>query len=294
MGARGACLAAGLTWTAPWWLGFVLLLAVPMGFSLYISFCDYTLLQPPLYTGGANYAALMHDGLFWKVVANTLVFALLAVPLSTILAIGLAVLLNQPVRGQAFFRAAVFVPTVVPLVVSGLVWMWMLNPSAGLVNALLGVLRIPGPPWLDSPHWAIASLVLISLWLVGSQMVIYLASLQDIPEELYEAGRIDGANGLRRFWHITLPGISPVILFNVVIGVINALQVFALPFVMWRGERGPQDATYFYTSYVYDNAFRFLKMGYASAMAWIQLAIILALTGLIFWLGRKTVHYRGA
>ncbi len=294
MSARGASLAAGLTWTAPWWLGFVLLLAAPMGFSLYISFCDYTLLQPPLYTGGANYAALMNDGLFWKVVANTLVFALLAVPLSTILAIGLAVLLNQPVRGQALFRAAVFVPTVVPLVVSGLVWMWMLNPSAGLVNGVLAAVRIPGPPWLDSPHWAIVSLVLISLWLVGSQMVIYLASLQDIPEELYEAGRIDGASSLRRFWHITLPGISPVILFNVVIGVINALQVFALPFVMWRGERGPQDATYFYTSYVYDNAFRFLKMGYASAMAWIQLAIILALTGLIFWLGRRTVHYRGA
>lgn len=288
-------LLAGLIWTAPWWLGFLLFLAIPMAFSLYISFCDYTLLLPPVFTGASNYVELSRDGLFWKVVVNTLIFAAISVPVSTILAVLIAVLLNQPVKGQAFFRACIFVPTIVPLVVAGLVWMWMLNPTAGLVNAALhSITGREGPAWLDQPAWAMASLVIISLWLIGSPVVIYLAGIQDIPEELYEAARLDGANGPRRFWHVTLPGISPVILFNVIIGVIASLQVFALPYVMWRGERGPEDATYFYTSYLYDNAFKFLKMGYASAMGWIQLAIILALTGLVFWASRRMVHYRGA
>lgn len=287
-------LLVGLLWTAPWWLGFLLFLAIPMAFSLYISFCDYTLLLPPAFTGVSNYVELTRDELFWKVVWNTLVFAAISVPASTILAVLIAVLLNQPVKGQAFFRACVFVPTIVPLVVAGLVWMWMLNPSAGLVNSTLhAATGIQGPAWLDRPAWAMTSLVLISLWLVGSPVVIYLAGIQDIPEELYEAARLDGANGPRRFWHVTLPGISPVILFNVIIGVIGSLQIFALPYVMWRSERGPEDSTYFYTSYLYDNAFKFLKMGYASAMGWIQLAIILALTGLVFWASRRMVHYRG-
>ncbi len=285
---------AGLLWTAPWWLGFLLFLALPMGFSLYISFCDYTLLQPPVFTGQANYASLAGDALFWKALRNTLIFAGISVPLGAALAVLLAVLLNQPVRGQAFFRACVFVPTIVPLVVAGIVWMWLLNPSAGLVNQALRAIGVSGPMWLDQPAPAMASVVLISLWLVGSPVVIYLAGIQDIPEELYEAARLDGANGMRRFRHVTLPGISAVILFNVIVGIINALQIFALPFVIWRSERGPQDATYFYTSYLYDNAFRFLKMGYASAMAWIQLLIVLALTGLVFWASRRMVYYRGA
>ncbi len=293
-GRRGDTLA-GWLWTAPWWLGFALFLLAPMGASLYISFCDYSMLQPPVWTGPDNYTELAADPVFALALRNTLTFAAATVPLSAMLGVFLAVLLNQPVRGRAFFRACIFVPTIVPLAAAGVVWMWMLNPEHGFVNeALRLVLGVKGPVWLESPRWAMTSLVLVSLWLVGSPVVIYLAGLQEIPDELYEAARLDGASALRRVWHVTLPGLSPIILFNTIVGIIGAVQVFALPFVMWRTRPGPERATYFYTMYLYDNAFRYLKMGYASAMAWIQLLIILALTGLVFWLSRRVVHYRGA
>lgn len=285
-------LAAGLLWTGPWWLGFLFFLALPMGFSLYISFCDYTLLQPPAYVGAANYRNLAGDPVFRQVIVNTLVYAALAIPLTTVLAILLAVLLNSRVRGQAIFRACVFLPTVVPLVAAAVVWMWMLNPEFGLINQAMRALGLSGSMWLDSPEWAMLSLVLVSLWFVGSPVVIYLAGLQEIPDSLYEAARLDGASRVRQFLHVTLPGLSPVILFNVIVGLIAAWQIFALPFVMWRMRPGPDRAVYFYTMYLFDNAFRYLKMGYASAMAWIQLGIILALTGLIFVLSRRVVHYQ--
>lgn len=283
----------GWLWTSPWWLGFLLFLAVPMGLSLYLSFCDYSLLQPPVFIGAGNYSSLAVDSSFHKVLLNTLIYAALAIPLGTVVAVLLATLLNQKVRGQALFRACIFVPTIVPLVAAAVVWMWMLNPEQGLVNQALRSGGIEGPAWLDSPAWAMLSLVLVSLWLVGSPVVIYLAGLQEIPETLYEAAELDGASHLRRFWHVTLPGLSPVILFNVIIAIIATWQIFALPYVMWRGGRGPGDATYFYTMYLFDNAFRYLKMGYASAMAWIQLLIILVLTGLVFLASRRMVHYRG-
>ena len=283
----------GWLWTSPWWLGFLLFLAVPMGLSLYLSFCDYSLLQPPVFIGAANYTSLAVDSSFHKVLLNTLIYAALAIPLGTAVAVLLATLLNQNVRGQAVFRACIFIPTIVPLVAIAVVWMWMLNSEQGLVNQLLGGVGVAGPAWLDSPLWAMLSLVLVSLWLVGSPVVIYLAGLQEIPETLYEAAELDGASRVRRFWHVTLPGLSPVILFNVIIAIITTWQIFALPFVMWRGSRGPGDATYFYTMYLFDNAFRYLKMGYASSMAWIQLLIILALTGLVFVVSRRMVHYRG-
>jgi multiple sugar transport system permease protein len=284
---------SGLLWTAPWWLGFLLFLALPMGLSLYISFCDYPLLQPPVYVGGANYAALAHDPVFGKVLVNTLIYAGWAIPLGTVVAVLLAVLLNQKVRGQALFRTCVFVPTVVPIVAAGVVWMWMLNPEFGLINQAPRAVGLPIPNWLGSAHGAMAALVLASLWFVGSPVVIYLAGLQEIPEELYEAATLDGASAGRRFWHVTLPGLSPVILFNVILGIIATWQIFALPYVIWRGQPGPDRGAYFYTMYLFDNAFRFLKMGYASAMAWVQLLIILALTGLVFLVSRRAVHYRG-
>jgi multiple sugar transport system permease protein len=289
-----ASLWAGLLWTAPWWLGFLFLLAGPMALSFYISFCDYSLLQPPVFVAGANYQQLVGDAVFYKAITNTGVYAGLSISIGTILAVLLAVLLNRRVRGQAVFRACVFVPTIVPLVAAGLVWMWLLNPEYGLVNTGLRALGVDHPPlWLESPRWAMVSLILVSLWFLGSPVMIYLAGLQDIPEELYEAAKLDGASPARRFWHVTLPGLSPVILFNIIIGIITAWQVFALPFVMWRTRPGPDRATYFYTMYLFDNAFSYLKMGYASAMAWIQFLIILALTGLVFMVSRRTVHYRG-
>jgi multiple sugar transport system permease protein len=284
----------GMLWTAPWWLGFLLFLAVPLGLSLYISFCDYPLLQPPVYVGAANYSQLFSDPTFHKVLRNTFLYAGLAIPLGTALAVLLASLLNQSARGQAIFRTCIFVPTVVPIVATAIVWLWMLNPQFGLVNQGLRAIGVEGPLWLGTPAWALASLVLVGLWGVGSPVVIYLAGLQEIPEQLYEAARLDGASRLRQFWHVTLPGLSPVILFNVIIAIIGTWQIFALPYVMMKGGTGPKDATYFYTMYLFDNAFRYLKMGYASAMAWIQLLIILALTGLVFLVSRRTVYYRGA
>lgn len=294
MSSRKSTLLAGLLWTAPWWLGFLAFLVIPMGFSLYISFCDYPMLQPPVFVGAENYTALLHDPVYHKVIANTLIYAGLSIPLGAIAAIGLAVLLNRRVRGIAIFRACIFVPTIVPLVTAGVLWMWMLNPEFGLVNRILRTVGLPDPKWLDSSPWAMLSLVLVSLWFVGSPMVIYLAGLQGIPEELYEAARLDGASPPRQFWHVTLPGLSPVILFNTIVAIIGACQIFALPYVMWRMRPGPDGTIYFYTSYIFDNAFRYLKMGYASAMAWIQLLIILALTALLFWVSRRMVYYRGA
>jgi len=283
---------AGLLWTAPWWLGFLFFLAVPMGMSLYLSFCDYPLLQPPVFTGAQNYRHLAVDPVFHKVLGNTFIYAAGAIPLGTLVAVLLAVLLNRRVRGQGLFRTCIFVPTVVPVVATAVLWLWALNEQYGLLNQALGVVGIGGPAWLASPGWAMSSLILVSLWGVGSPVVIYLAGLQDVPEELYEAARLDGASPVRQFWHVTLPGISPVILFNVIIAIIGTWQIFALPYVM--SNPGPERGTYFYTMYLYDNAYRFLKMGYASAMAWIQLLIILALTGLVFWVSRRMVHYRGA
>ncbi|MBI5863158.1 MAG: sugar ABC transporter permease [Planctomycetes bacterium] len=295
MARRSNNLLAGLLWTAPWWLGFLLLLALPLAFSLYISFCDYPMLQPPLWVGGANYAELVHDGVFHKTISNTAVFAAVSVPLTTVVAIGLALLLNLSVKGQAFFRACIFVPTIVPMVAAGAIWMWMLNPDFGPIANLMRAMGVDRPPlWLDSPDWAMGALVLVSLWFVGSPVVIYLAGLQEIPEELYEAARMDGASAPRRFWHVTLPSLSPVVLFNVIISVIGAWQVFALPYMMWRTRPGPDRATYFYSMYLFDNAFNYLKMGYASALAWIQLLIILVLTGLVFLVSRRMVHYRAA
>ncbi|MHC4064955.1 MAG: carbohydrate ABC transporter permease [Planctomycetota bacterium] len=284
----------GLLWTAPWWLGFLLFLAAPMVISAYVSLCDYPLLQPPVYVGADNYRELVQDPIFHKVLVNTFVYAAFAIPLGTVLSVVLASLLNQRVRGQAVFRTCIFVPTVVPIVATAVVWLWMLNPQFGLINHGLRLLGIEGPTWLASPGWAMTSLVLVSLWGVGSPVVIYLAGLQEIPDTLYEAARLDGAGALRQFWHVTLPGLSPVILFNIVIAIIVTWQVFALPYVMMKGSPGPERSTYFYTMYLFDNAFRFLKMGYASAMAWIQFLIILGLTGLVFLRSRRTVHYRGA
>ncbi len=287
-------LFTGLLWTAPWWLGFLLLLAGPMVISLYISFCDYPLLQPPVFVGLANYQQLVHDAVFHKAVWNTVIYASTAIPVGTVLAVLLAILLNQRVRGQAFFRACIFVPTIVPLVAAGVVWMWMMNPEYGLLSTSLRTVGVAQPPlWLESPRWAMVSLVLVSLWFIGSPVVIYLAGLQEIPEELYEAAKLDGASASRQLWHVTLPGISPVILFNVIMGIITSWQVFALPYMMWRTRPGPDRVTYFYTMYLFDNAFNYLKMGYASALAWVQFLIILALTGLVFLLSRRTVHYRG-
>jgi ABC-type sugar transport system permease subunit len=286
---------AGWMWVSPWVVGFAAFMLLPMGMSLYYSFTDYPMLEPPIWIGWGNYLRLLTDDVFRLALKNTAVFALLSIPLCTIAALVIAALLNTRVRARGFFQAAVFLPTLVPLAASAMIWMWLFNGDSGLINRLLRFAGIPGPNWLLEDRWAMPVLVIISLWSVGQAVVIYIAALQDVPPALYEAAAIDGMGPVRRFWHVTVPMISPVILFNVITLMIGTLQTFAVPYVLSKAAAGgPDRAMYFYTMYMYDNAFPYQQMGYASAMAWVQLVIILALTGATFALGRRFVYYRAA
>jgi multiple sugar transport system permease protein len=259
--------------------------------SLYYSFCDYSLLQPPVFSGLSNYQQLVHDPIFAKVLYNTLLYALLSIPLCLIFALGAALLLNASVGGQSVYRTLIFIPSIIPAAAAAMLWLWLFNPKIGLINFLLSSLGIANPPgWLGSEAWAMPAFVLISIWGAGNSVVIYLAGLQDVPRELYEAADLDGASPVGKIFHVTLPSLSPVIFFNLVMGIIGTMQVFVLPFIMTQG--GPARSTYFYTMYLYDNAFVYLKMGYASAMAWVQLLIILSLTAIAFWSSKRWVHQR--
>lgn len=284
-------LAKGVAFVSPWLVGFLAFTLVPVALSLYYSFCDYSLLEPPVWIGAANYRELFTDPEFYRTLKNTGLYALMALPAAMLISIGLALMLNAPIRGQSFYRTIIFLPSLVPVVASAMVWMWLFNGKLGLINMLLARVGVIGPTWLADPPWPLPSLAFMSLWGVGHTVVIYLAGLQDIPADLYEAAEIDGAGVGRRLVHVTLPMLSPVIFFNLIMAVIGTLQVFAVPYIMTQG--GPARSTYMYTHFLYDNAFTYLKMGYASALAWIQLLIILALTGLAFWTSRRWVHYQG-
>jgi multiple sugar transport system permease protein len=286
----------GLLWISPWMLGFALFLLTPLAMSVYYSLSDYPVLERPVFIGLGNYKRLLSDPTFWTVLKNTLIFSVIFVPASTILALGLAALLNKELPGWKLARAIVVLPTLVPAAAAAMAWLWLLNSDAGLINRmlgpLLGVFNLAAPAWLQSKLWAMPAIMIVSLWQVGQSVLIYQAALREVPESLHEAAELDGLTGLRRFWHVTLPMISPVVLFNVVIGIIGAMQVFVFPFIMTNG--GPGTATYFYSMYLYDNAFLFgPQMGYACAMAWVQMMLVGALTWLLFRMSRKNVHYRG-
>jgi len=284
-------LCKGLAFLSPWLIGFAAFTLIPVALSLYYSFCNYSLVQSPLFCGWDNYRLLMHDDVFWLVLRNTFIYAAMALPGGLILSLALALLLNRKVRGQSIFRTVVFIPSLVPTIASAALWLWLLNQKLGLVNVMLQAVGIHGPGWLTDTRWVLPGLALMSLWGCGNTVIIYLAGLQDVPRELYEAAELDGASAPQRLWHVTLPMISPVIFFNLVIAIIGVLQVFDAPYLMTSG--GPDRASYFFTYYLYDCGFTYLKMGYASAMAWIQLLIVLALTGLAFWSSKKWVYYQG-
>jgi multiple sugar transport system permease protein len=285
----------GLAFISPWLMGFSVFMLLPIVLSIYYSFCDYAVMQSPVFVGSANYRRLIHDEVFAKALQVTLYYAAISVPMGLGVSLGVALLLNRPVRGQPIFRTLIFLPSLVPTIASAILWKWLFNRKLGLINwalnPLLKHIGLSGPPWLDQPNWVIPSLALMSVWSVGNTVIIYLAGLQDVPRELYEAADLDGANALQRLFHVTLPMISPVIFFNLVMAIIGVLQVFDTPFMMTQG--GPNRASYFFTYYLYDNAFTFLHMGYASAMAWIQLLLVLALTGIAFWSSKKWVYYQG-
>ena len=287
----------GLLFISPWIFGFVVFIAYPLGASVYFSLCDYSVLKPPIYIAAANYQELASDPIFLKSLTNTLFYAVIFLPLSTVVAIALALLLNTGVRGMTVYRTIFFLPALTPMVASGILWMWMLNGQYGVVNHGLNYLLQPfgveAPTWLQSTVWAKPAIIMMSLWGVGYAVVIYLAALQDVPVQLYEAADLDGARWYSKIRHITVPLLSPAIFFNVVMGLISALQVFALPYVLTNGSGGPARSTTFYAMYLYNCAFRYLRMGYACAMAWILFLIILGLTLIIHRASRRHVFYAG-
>jgi multiple sugar transport system permease protein len=284
-------LLKGLAFLSPWIVGFLVFTLVPVALSFYYSLTDYTLLQEPVFIGARNYQRLIEDELFWTALGNTLFYAAMAIPGGLLVSLGLALLLNVKIPGQSAWRTIIFLPSLVPVVASAMLWLWLFNARLGLINVALGWVGIEGPAWLADPDWAMPALVLMSFWGVGHTVVIYLAGLQDVPTELYEAAELDGAGVFGRVWHVTLPMLSPVIFFNLVMAVIGTLQVFEVPYIMTGG--GPARSTYFITMFLYDNAFNYLKMGYASAVAWLLLLVILAITALTFWSSGRWVHYEG-
>jgi multiple sugar transport system permease protein len=261
-------------------LGLLLFFLGPMVVSFFLSFTEYDLLGSASWVGLENYRAMFADELFWKSLRVSAIYSVVSVPLQLILGLLLAVLLNQKMRGVYFFRAIFYLPTVISGVGVAMLWRWMFNPEFGVINTLLGYAGIRGPGWLTSEEWALPALIITSLWGVGGTMLIYLAGLQGIPQELYEVSEIDGAGRFARFRFITIPLISHVTFFNLVLGIIGALQTFTEAFVMTGG--GPNNSTLFLAVYLYRNAFQYLKMGYASAVAWVMFAIVLVLTLLVF------------
>jgi multiple sugar transport system permease protein len=280
----------GYVFISPWLIGFLIFTAGPMLASLYLSFCKYDL-HTLTWVGPKNYEVLLtRDPLFWKSLANTAIYVLFSVPLGLTGSLLIAVLLNQSIKGIAFFRTAFYLPSLVPAVASALVWRWVFHPDAGILNYGLSLAGIQGPEWLQDPKTALASLIIMSLWGIGGgRMIIFLAGLQGISDELYEAASLDGAKGWTTFRHITLPMLSPTIFFNLVLGIIGSFQVFTSAYVMTGG--GPNNATLMYVLYLYNNAFRFFKMGKASAMAWILFVLLLAFTVMQFRNASKWVYY---
>jgi multiple sugar transport system permease protein len=280
----------GLLYTSPWIAGFVAFTAYPIGSSLYYSFTSYHMTGAPQWIGLTNYQEMFsRDNLVWVSLWNSAVYTIVGVPLDIAVALILAVLLNLPLPGRAAFRTIFFLPTIVPTVVTAITWSLIYSTQNGLLNDLGGLFHLSPVPWLSSPDWAMRSLILMTTWGVGNVIIIFLAGLQDVPIHLYEAARLDGAGALRLFRHVTVPMISPVILFNLVVSLIASFQTFAVPFIMTQG--GPVNATLLYPLLVYNSAFADFRMGYASAEAWFMFVIIFGLTLLTLQLSRRLVHY---
>jgi multiple sugar transport system permease protein len=278
---------------SPWIVGFILFTIGPMLASLYYSFTRYNIISPPQWTGLANIRDLLRDPLFWKSLQVTVYYAALALPLGLLVGFFLAVLLNQKVPGVNVWRTIYYLPSVIAGVAVALLWMRIFNPKIGILNPFLARFGIQGPGWLNDPKWAMPALVIMSLWGVGGGMIIYLAGLQGVPTTLYEAAKVDGASLWQRFWHVTLPMVTPVIFYNLVMGMIGAFQFFTVVYVATGGSGSPARATLFYNLYLYQNAFKYFEMGYASTMAWILFLIVMALTILVFRSSAVWVYYEG-
>lgn len=281
----------GLLFCLPWLLGLSVFLIYPLCAALYYSLCDYSVLLPPVFIGLDNYVDLAKDPLFWKSLGNTAYFASGSVCLGLFVSLGLALLLNTKVKALGLYRTLFFLPSLMPVVASSILWMWMYNGQSGLINTALHAVGVNGPAWLADPAWAKPAIVIMAVWGAGNAMVVYLAGLQDVPTSLYEAAIIDGAGFFQRLFHVTLPMISPVIYFNVVLSVISGFQAFTQAFIMTGSTGAPERSTLFYVLNLYNVGFQDLRMGYASAMAWVLFVIILLLTWAATKLSKRFVTY---
>ena len=285
----------GVLLVSPWLIGLAVFVIGPLIASAYLSFTAYDIIRPPRFIGVENYReALTADPIFWKSLERTLLYAALSVPLGVLGSLGCALLLNRGLRGTNTFRTLFFLPSLTPVVAGAILWAWILQPRVGLVNSLLQMIGIQGPPWMGSYEWALPSLVIIALWssIGGQRMIIFLAGLQGVPEELFDAAAIDGAGTWHKFWNITIPMISPIMLFNLVLGIIGALKVFAVAYVATKG--GPAYSTWFMVFNIWNQAFKYNQMGYASALAWLFTVLILAFTFVQFRLSNWWVYYESS
>jgi len=296
-------LRTGLLFISPWLVGFLAFNLYPAIASLYYSFTNFKILQEPRWVGPDNYTALINDPLFWKSLGNTLYLTIIGVPLAVVVALGIALLLNRKgIRGIGIFRTIFYLPVVIPGVAAAILWIFLLSPINGLVNQSLRVAGIAGPGWFYDPAWAKNGIILMTIWAAGDVVIIYLGALQGVSRALYEAAEVDGAGAWVKLRHVTIPMISPAILFNLVTGAIAAFQSFTQAFVISAGVGrgndgsigGVQNSLLFYGLNLYNNGFRYFQMGYASALAWILLIIILIATLVLLRASRNRVYYESA
>ncbi|MBI1257824.1 MAG: ABC transporter permease subunit [Chloroflexi bacterium] len=283
---------------SPWIIGFVLFTVVPMAISLYLSFTQWNVVKSPVFIGLDNFVYMFtKDPDFYQSLKVTLIYTLTSVPLQIVVALGLAILLNEATRAVGFFRTAFYIPSIVASVASAVLWQWIFNPRFGPVNGLLRALGMYPPNWFNDPRYALPALVIMSAWGVGGQMLIFLAGLKGIPQSLYEAAEVDGAGRFVRFFRITLPMLSPTLFFNLIMAMIGAFQTFDSAYVISTARSGqigaPLNSTLFYLLHLYQEGFTFLNMGYASALAWMLFIIILAVTFVINRWSKSWVFYSG-
>jgi len=282
----------GLLFVSPWIIGLLAFTAYPILASLYYSFTLYDVINPPRWIGLQNYTFMLtQDPSFPIVIFNTVYFVVLGVPISVVTSFLLAGLLNNKIVGRPFFRTIFYLPSIFPTVAVAMVWLWLYNPNYGLIDSTLASLGLQVIPWLSDPSIAKLSLILIAVWGQGATIVIFLAALQDVPRELYDASKVDGANGVQRFLHVTVPLCTPSILFVLITGLIGWFQYFTLPYIMTQG--GPMQSTEVYAYYLFQNAFTFFKMGYASALSWLLFIIIVTFTYVTFRSSARWVYYAG-
>jgi multiple sugar transport system permease protein len=293
----------GMLFLSPWLIGFLVFALYPMVASLIYSFNDFSFHQAFKWVGLKNYIDLFQDKYFWIALANTGYIVVIGVPLILVFSFSCAVLLNIKVPGQSIYRVMYYIPAIVPTVASTLLWIWVLNPQYGLLNTALGFAGIDGPNWFKDPNWSKPALLLLALWGTGNTMIIYLSGLQDVPVHLLEAAELDGASWWQRMRHVTIPMVSPITVYNLIIGMIVMFQYFTQAYIFSRVSSAnyagtstvgqPLNSTLFYSIYLYQNGFQFLKMGYASAMAWILFLVILACTAVSLRVSERYAYYSG-